>query len=245
MQPDIVESISKMTAEGNRLNLPADKVFSNYGAVKKALVKAGGKYKKVGKVCGFEFPTDASALQTRLVGGEEVNDKKKYQFFATPASLAKEMVDTAQITSKSRVLEPSAGLGALANLVRPIAKECVVVELMPTNAAGLRDQGYDVFNRDFLDLTPKELGYFDQIIANPPFTKNQDIDHILYMYSFLKEGGILISLSSKSWLTGSQKKQRAFREWLEETEASIREVSPGVFKDSGTNVGASLIIIER
>ena len=39
-------------------------------------------------------------------------------------------------------------------------------------AQTLRDKGYEVREGDFLSLSPEELGLFDAVIANPPFSQN-------------------------------------------------------------------------
>jgi hypothetical protein len=238
MKEELIKSIGKMIPNGNRLELPKDEIFTNYAQVKKALQTAGGKYKR----CGFEFADEAKAVQDRLVGGEVINDKKKFQFFATPAALAQTLVDMAGISIGHAVLEPSAGQGAISNIMRDITNDCTVVELMPENVKALKRQGYDVISGDFLEFTGHS---FDRIVANPPFTKNQDIDHILHMFSLLKPGGKLISIASKSWVTGNQKKQVAFREWLDMNGAVVTNIPAGAFKDSGTSISSVSVEISK
>jgi ParB/RepB/Spo0J family partition protein len=239
MKKELIESISKMIVIGKRLELPQDEHFDNYAQVKKCLLLAGGKYKK----CGFEFVENAQEIKDRLIGGEAIDDKKKFQFFATPDALARRLVDMADVTDNCRVLEPSAGQGAISNLVRDLTDECIVVELMPQNAKALRRQEYDVKECDFLTLKIADIGMFDRIIANPPFTKNQDIDHIIHMMTLLKPGGKLVSVASQSWTFGSQKKQLAFRDWLDVLNAKITELDAGEFKTSGTNISAVIVEI--
>lgn len=240
MTTELINSINKMIINGNRLELPSDEVFSNYAQVKKTLIQAGGKYKK----CGFEFASnDPQDIKDKLCGGEEINDKKKFQFFATPTPLAEELVRMAEIEPHHRCLEPSAGHGAISDLVQAKAGNCTVVELMPENAAVLKSKGYEVAEGDFLKMDFPER--FDRIIANPPFTKNQDIDHVLHMYEFLDSGGLLVSVMSKSWVDGTQKKQTAFREWLDSVDAVITEVAAGEFKESGTNIATVLVEIRK
>jgi type I restriction-modification system DNA methylase subunit len=230
-----------MTPVGNRLELPADDHFANYAAVKKCLLTAGGKYKK----CGFEFTDSAEEVKARLLGGEAINDKKKFQFFATPDHLADMLVEMADIQEAHITLEPSAGQGALAIRMRDRSVGCTVVELMPENNVVLKRLKFFPLEADFLTVKPSVLGYFDRIVANPPFTKNQDIDHILHMFDFLKPGGKLVSVASKSWTFGSQKKQVAFREWLESIGAEVTEVPTGMFKSSGTNVASVIVAITK
>lgn len=236
MSSELQQSISKMIVNGNRLELPSDEVFSNYAQVKKTLIQAGGKYKK----CGFEFASnDPRDIKDKLCSGEKINDKKKFQFFATPKSLAAELVRLAEIEPHHRCLEPSAGHGAIADLVQEKTGFCTVVELMPENAAVLKSKGYEVAEGDFLKMVFPER--FDRIIANPPFAKNQDIDHIRRMYSMLSDRGMLVSIASLSWLSGSQRKQVEFRAWLAEIGATTTNIPAGEFKQSGTSVGAVIV----
>lgn len=241
MNKELISSISKMPAAGNRLELPTNEHFKNYNQVKKCLLDAGGKYKK----CGFEFAEDAQLIKNRLIGGEAINDKKKFQFFATPTDLAKQLVELAGVTKKCRTLEPSAGQAAIATLLKEAGGECVTMELMEQNIKVLRRLGFLVIEGDFLTKTKEHLGLYDKIVANPPFTKNQDIDHIKNMYSLLKGGGRLVSVASRSWMNGSQKKQIAFREWLGSVGAEVIDIPSGIFKESGTNIAASIIIINK
>ncbi|MFT6906990.1 MAG: hypothetical protein ACJAS1_003664 [Oleiphilaceae bacterium] len=236
MNAQLISSIGLMVASGNRLELPKDEQLSNYAEVKKTLLNAGGKYKR----CGFEFSVEAIEVQEKLLGGEAINDKKKYQFFATPDELAQSLVDMADIQQGHNCLEPSAGQGAISDLMLKKAESVVVVELMPENVKALAKKGYMPVVGDFLE---KNLGQFDRIVANPPFTKNQDIDHIIHMYSMLKPQGKLISVASKSWIHGTQKKQASFREWLHSVGAKVTEIPEGAFKESGTSIASVCIEI--
>ena len=109
------------------------------------------------------------------------------------------------------MLEPSAGRGAIIKAVRHIypAMQFDCFELMETNQDVLRKiSGTKVVGADF--LKEKKRSY-DKIIANPPFSKNQDIDHIMEMYSCLNKGGCMVTVASSHWETSSNKKETAFR----------------------------------
>lgn len=239
MNAALINSIGQMIPNGNRLELPKDLHFNNYAQVKKCLIDAGGIYKK----CGFEFPEAANDVQQRLVGGEAINEKKAFQFFPTPEPLARKLVAMSGLEPGMVWLEPSAGQGAISNIMSEISKSGQVVELMEQNVKALIRQGYSPINGDFLTLKPR--AEFDVIVANPPFTKNQDIDHIRHMYEFLKPGGRLVSVASVSWTFGSQKKQVSFREWLDELGANIEEVPEGAFSQSGTQVRTAIVSITK
>jgi|GEM_PF-2312232 len=234
-------SISKMVVNSNRLELPQERL-ENYNDVKKVLLKAGGKYKKN----GFEFDENAGPVQARLVAGEKINDKKTYQFFPTPEALANDIVEQANIQPTDRVLEPSAGHGALLDAIGQYdSAEVVAVELFEKNVNELKAKGYDPTHADFLTLSEEGIGTFDKIIANPPFNKGQSIEHIQHMYSFLNEGGTLISVADAGLKYNSQHKHLSFRAWLEEVGGTMTRLPENSFKESGTCVQTVLITIKK
>jgi len=86
---------------------------------------------------------------------------------------------------------------------------------------------------------------YTKIIANPPFSKNQDIDHLKEMYECLARGGRLVCITSESWVNGSQKKQVDFKNWLDEIKAEVIDIEKGSFKESGTTVGGKIVIVNK
>lgn len=243
---ELQQSLSKCKIEGNILFLPpiSDVDLANYNEVRTALLNAGAKYKRN----TFVFPSDAKQYIDRLMGGDKVNIKKEFQFFGTPKELADKLVNMADIGKLNKILEPSAGQGAIVDaIVREVSNAWVdCCELMDINQNILsKNPNVHFICEDFFKIPKHYEGYYNRIIANPPFNKNQDIDHILKMYSCLKDGGRLVSIASKSWIFGSQKKQVAFKEWLKEVGANMEEIEPGSFKESGTNVGGFIITINK
>lgn len=241
-----------MIINGNRLELPQDEEFDNYPAVKKALITAGGKYKK----CGFEFSIPAQEIKERLLGGEIIDDVKKYQYFPTPTALAERIVPMANIQPHHSVLVPCAGKGGLeGGLIRGFdCNSITLIELMPENFKSLErkdflslisTKGVGLSNTDFLTYNARGAVKFNRILSNPPFTKNQDIDHVLHMYSMLQYGGRIVSVMSTSWVNGQQKKQVKFREFMNATEAKVIQLDRGEFKESGTMVPSVIVIIDK
>jgi phospholipid N-methyltransferase len=240
----LAESLLKCRVEENTVFLPpmSDGPLPNYQEVRTALLKAGAKYKRN----TFVFNSAAQPFVDRLTGGGSVNIKKEFQFFETPSALALRMVDLAEIYPDHEILEPSAGQGAIIKAIHKTipGKKVWWCEIMPENERILheiKDAGF-MYN-DFMEHT--ERFKYDRIIANPPFSKNQDIEHIKKMYTLLRNQGRIVTIASKSWTFGSQKKQTAFREWLDEIGATVEEIPPGTFKETGTNVSAMLLIINR
>src|SRR5690606_641204 len=71
---------------------------------------------------------------------------KNLGFFETPEAVCSRIIDEAQLYRVQTVLEPSAGMGALANAVKARHPEAVVscVEIHPGRAAALKAQGFQV-----------------------------------------------------------------------------------------------------
>lgn len=215
-----------------------------YQEVAKALELIGGKWKG-GKVFGFLFATDPTDLLNQIANGEKRNLKKEFQFFATPEKLADELVELADLKQHDTILEPSAGQGAIINAIN---KVCDVVpdcfELMEMNTVILNKSGlrFNLIGDDFFKHNGKT---YSKIIANPPFTKNQDIDHLKEMYECLSRGGRLVCITSKACMNGSQKKQIEFRNWLQNVGAKCINIDKGAFKESGTMVETQIVLIDK
>jgi hypothetical protein len=237
--------LQNCTVEGTMVKLPKEQLERKlYQDVAKSIELIGGKWKG-GKTMGFVFITDPTNLLDQIANGEKRNLKKEFQFFATPEKLADELVYLADLKSYDTVLEPSAGQGAI---IKAINKVCEVkpdcYELMDLNTVILNktDLNFNLIGQDFLKNKGKT---YSKIIANPPFSKNQDIDHLKEMYNCLSRGGKLVCITSESWVNGSQKKQVDFKKWLEKLDAEIIDIEKGSFKESGTAVGGKIVVIEK
>lgn len=232
--------------EGTTIKLPPDQLDRKlYQDVAKSLELIGGKWKG-GKIAGFVFNEDPTGLLSQIAGGEKRNLKKEFQFFGTPDALADRLVELADPKQGHYILEPSAGQGAIVKAIKRYtgSEQIFCFELMPLNQTFLRKLPCAVIlGEDF--LTSLHSKRFDRIIANPPFAKNQDIDHILKMYEVLKPGGRLVSMAGKHWQISSNKKEKAFRDWLCEVDAEIIEIEAGEFKESGTTVATVIIVINK
>ena len=226
-----------LRAKGQRIELPARRL-QHYARIKALILAAGGVYSRN----GFQFGAaiDVKEVLTRLRGGEKLNPKKVRQAFFTPEDLAAETVAwTAEYLGDlagKRMLEPSAGEGALAEPARAAGAKVLAVENHGPSAQILRDKGFEVVERDFLSLSLADVGLFDVVIANPPFTRDQDITHVIHMWRFLRPGGVLVSLTSPGWRTGRTKAQRNFRAFVDNIGAEVEALPAGTFKAAGTNV---------
>lgn len=237
---EILQLLDDCTIEGKTLFLPQQLDRKTYVKIDKVIKNMGGKWNRKAK--GHLFDEDPSdLLEEVMLTGETVDLQKEYQFFPTPTSLAEVMVTLADIQPTDVLLEPSAGKGHIADCF-PKENEKILIELNEQNVAALKEKGYDVQMGDFLET--KEI-VVDKIIMNPPFTKQQDIDHILHAFSCLKDGGKLVSVVSESPFFRTNHKSKMFRDFLTELDAEVIKLPEATFKDSGTMVNTRMITVRK
>lgn len=175
---------------------------------------------------------------------------KKFQFYPTPKEVAKYLVELADIKNDESILEPSAWKWNIINEIPAYVSELVAVELNKENydyliKTYIQDEKNRYSNCDFLDFRKWLENYdnmkFDKIIANPPFSKSQDVKHILHMYELLNNWWTIVSIAS-NWIT--------FKEWklydeLRKLNPEIIELPEWSFKNSWTMVNTVIIRIKK
>ena len=184
IKEDVINVLANSRIEGNKLYLPEEQLERKlYTDVNKALVAIKGAWNRSAKAHIFpECPEQL--IEDMLQTGEYTDEKKEYQFFETTIKLAGKLIELAEIQEGEIVLEPSAGRG---NIAGGIHVNCDCVELMEENAQFLQSNGFNVVHQDFMTFVP--LVDYHVIIANPPFTKQQDIDHVNKMMDIAKRRG--------------------------------------------------------
>jgi len=192
-------------------------------------------------------PTPFEAMKASLKSGVRVVAVD--QLFETPADLARLVVERANVRGHF-VLEPSAGLGALAGeCYRQGADGVICIERAPACAAALRRGPFaKVCEADFLQLpVPPSPGWskFYRIVMNPPFADGADVAHVTRAYEWLASGGRLVAIMSASVKTRQDKRTAAFRAIVDGCGGEIEDLPEGSFKASGTGVNTVLVTLYR
>lgn len=176
-------------------------------------------------------------LERQFVG------KKIPGFFPTPRPLVIRMLSLADIDTDDTILEPSAGLGHIADIIseKHPDNSLTLIEDYFELAEALKEKGYQVIKTDFLEYQEKR---FDRIIMNPPFERLQDIDHVRHAYSLLKPGGRLVAIMGGNKGEGAtRQKIKDFRSWLEDIGAYTEENPEGAFKSAFRSTGVRTIMV--
>lgn len=185
--------------------------------------------------------------------GTEKNSKRRDQregadYFATPEPLGLKMVEWANIKAGEKVLEPSAGHGAIGRFF-PDNTDNLFVE--PSSQLGsklaLRING-NIRQMRFEDLDTGG-NKFDAIVMNPPFGVGGKtaIEHLGKATKHLKNGGRVVAIIPNG---GATKKK--FDNFLYGEKApkniylvAIIELPNVTFKRAGTNVSANIVVLDR
>lgn len=232
----VVEVLKTSEIDGCLLHLPGQLERKLDERVSKTLKAIGGKWSSAKKA--FVFKEDVGDLVTSIAdAGEFVPDRQTYQFFPTPETLARELVEIAAIRPGERCLEPSAGHGSIAQFMP--SPDCV--ELNPKNRKVLEEHGFNVVGDDFLSFEPSAP--YDVIVMNPPFCKRQDATHILKAIRMAHRKVVAIASASVLWRTDGPYKE--LRDMVALYGGTMRELPDKSFKDSGTMVKTALIVVEK
>lgn len=175
-------------------------------------------------------------LRNRHENGTAPRAVSAFQLFQTPPALATRLAALLPLRQGMRILEPSAGLGRLIDAVYNFEpSELVAVEMAAECARELFTQdraGIRLVQRDFLTVTPEELGAFDAVIMNPPFHVRADIRHVLHARRFLRPGGTLAAL-----VMDTDRREKELRHLC----ATWEKIPAGAFRSEGTSVPTILL----
>ncbi len=240
------EVLRKCELKDNVVYLPNVQLKKEiYAEVKKRIEEAGGKWAG-GKIQGFTFDVNAERVFKLLKEKGRCNLAREFQFFETPKETADWLVSlVGSILPEMKILEPSAGRGSIIKAIHRVCHNVTVdcYELMPENREVLvKLPNIRIIGEDFVTAV---VGPYDLIIANPPFSGNQDIRHVSKMYDCLNPGGTLAAITSKHWTFAEEKVCHNFRDWVKYTKGRVIEIEEGTFKESGTGIGTIALVITK
>lgn len=242
--PDVREVLERVTIDGTDVVLAGQldrKLYTKTNAVLEAL---GGRWNRSKKA--HVFAVDAAGLvEAALVRGE-VATKKEDGFFPTPMPLVLRMVEFVVTSPGMKVLEPSAGDGRMAQAARSRGAAVSVVEWSSERRAALHgvEVGLSVFTAcDFMEI-PMRAGDYDGIVANPPFCRVGRGDHIDHLNKMLDLAPArLACVMPRSIEFRTDRRHTVLRERLSGLGATIESLPEGTFRESGTDVRTSLVLL--
>lgn len=241
--PEVLEVISRMTFDETHSGivgkLPQGQLDRGlYESVNKFLEAMGGKWNR--KLGGHLFALDPREKWAGLVDGGKL-EVKKDGYFPTPKQVAVKMAAHADLYNYSIVLEPSAGTGHIADVVKPMVSQVHVIEQDEQRRGVLKDKGYKVVGTDFLIFNEK----YRRILLNPPFENGQDVEHVEHAFDLLQEGGICVAIMAESVFFRDDSKYKNFRDDILDQYGYAEALPKGAFKNSGTMVNARMVVLKK
>lgn len=185
---------------------------------------------------------------------------KNMGWFPTPQDVAERMMGHADLgfaparagwtPPHLRILEPSAGEGAIVKALRATMEDggasydLDMVELHPGRAETLQRMRFGlVIEDDFLKMRPDPI--YDRILMNPPFDRGLDIDHVAHAVKFLAPGGKIVAIMAAGIEYRSDKKTEAFRKLIQLMNGKIIDLPQGSFEESGTGVNTVIVTLRK
>ena len=183
------------------------------------------------------IPPDPNAIRLRdMLYRAKMYQKGDIQF--TPPELAKELVALAGVRKDSRVLEPEAGIGNIADAAKEVTDHVDCIERMTDFCEILKLKKHNVIGNDL--LTAETAPIYDAVVMNPPFS--EECEHIKRAFDFLRPGGSLVAVCSSSIQWKSTRKYEQFRDWLSEHTHFIDECGA---KFEMTGVHTVVLVVDK
>ena len=240
---EVLAVLDRAVIEGSAVKLPDQLDRPDYLAVDKVLRAAGGQWDRAAKAHLFEGDADA-AIEAILLTGQVTDTRQEFGAFFSPPSVVARIVALAGLKPAMLVLEPSAGLGAIARAA--VARSGIVdcVEIQDRCVLTLRHAlpGSRIRHGDFLALAPTPI--YDRVLMNPPFARQDDIRHVLHALDFLKPDGRLVAVMSPGIVFRQTSLAQQLRARLAQGSWTIENLPPHSFRESGTDVNAVTLTFE-
>ena len=239
LTPEQIRILSEWKIEWNKFYLQWQLDRKQYTSINEVLETIGLKWNRKEKAHIFDGEMLEEAIQDIIESGECETLKetiKKFQFFPTPREVAEYLVELAELKETDTVIEPSAWEWHIAECIKmPLL---TTVELDFSKCEILVKKWFTPINCDFLQF---KWEWWDKIIMNPPFSKSQDVKHILHAYNMLEKWWILVSVASSSITTRSG----SLYDELRSLNPEIIQLPEWSFKESGTMVNTVIIKLTK
>lgn len=124
--------------------------------------------------------------------------------YPTPENVIAQMTWDLELNEKT-VLEPSAGLGDIADFCAGSGASVLTCEIVP-ELRTILSKKYKVIADDFLTVTSDQISHIDYILMNPPFSADEK--HVLHAWEIAPEGCAIVSLCNFETLKNARYNNR-------------------------------------
>ncbi len=257
---DILSTVQYHAADGGyHVELTCGHIPDRYARIDEVFKRIGGKWN--GRKRRHLFPFDPEPIIKAIIQNGRMPEKNPLSFFPTPREVLRRMIDDSASRSDldwiventhDRILEPSAGTGAIVCVLLelyPALKgriDCIEPDPLKCNILTALGAG-TVYNMRFEDWEPTPGAEYRAILMNPPFSIPGNelayTDHIRKACRLLKDGiNVFTAIAPSSFLEWRNEsgKRGDFRNFIADN-FTVERLDAGAFKESGTNVKTVII----
>ena len=163
------------------------------GEAEQVLAAIGGVKQPAGH---WLFSYEPAPVLSDIVVSGCIPDQRAHQYYPTPRALAERLVELADIGLDDTVMEPSAGMGGLADLLPKDLTLCI--EVAELHAKVLEAKGFSTVRADFLAWGTQQRHEFDRVVMNPPFSDGRWQAHVQHAAGMLSPRGRLAAILPSS-----------------------------------------------
>ena len=180
---ELVEKIGKANRRGAKVSVPWQ--FESAHDKRKMLARMGIETPAELRAALREFiglrEQAAEADRVKVLERAMVGRKNDgLDFFPTPESVADEMIAAADIQPDMAVLEPSAGMGHIADRIRAAGAEPDVIEMANDRTELLEAKGFTVVGSDFMEIgnTSSEQKELDELLSKREAIRTKQMNRL-------------------------------------------------------------------
>lgn len=183
---------------------------------------------------------------------QQKNTKRRDQregqdYFATPEPVGLKMVQFADIRPGDKVLEPSAGHGAIARFI-PDLTDVTMVEpsYELSQKAALANGKAKIINGTFEELNV--VNKYDAIVMNPPYGSGgkTSTEHLAKAAKHIRDGGRIVALLPRGGMADKRLTDFLESDAAKNLHTVARVNMPAkTFERAGTSVNTQILVLER
>ncbi len=205
----------------------------------------GGKARDAARDSGNPYDNAVALYYTNQKKTSRTKSAEGSDYFATPEPLGFKMVEWAGLRAGEKVLEPSAGHGAIARFFPDFAnRHAVEPSFELSGRLALNSPDTAIHRQSFEDFNVANK--FDAVVMNPPFgtAGKLAMEHLEKAVKHLRDGGRVIALIPM----GSSMSKR-FDSWYEEQQGTYMAAEillpSATFERAGTSVSTRIVILDK
>jgi hypothetical protein len=164
-------------------------------------------------------------------------------FFPTPDPVIDDMLKGISLDG-SMVLEPSAGIGSIADRAKAEGANVICFEVNRRLCEVLNLKGHTYIHDDFMRC--EVVQEFTHVLMNPPYENDLAPQHVRHAFEFLIPTGELVAVMPQTavhYQDSARKVRREFAEWLSDKTHSYKLLPEGAFKSSFNPTGVNTCLL--